>query len=234
MTVATLLAALKRRRWVLILSVLLFPAVAFIATQQLTPRYTATATVMFEPTDYSARELQSILRDESTTDAVLASQVEVIRSLSVARRIVRQFDMTEREEFAWWLEDARRTQTAWYRLRDALAQRLMPISSDLAALIAPRPPAPPPPEEAAEVAAAEAVRGRLQVQVVRNSRVLTIQFTSENRLLAMHVANQAAELYIADQLEAKFNAVRRANDWLDGRVAQLRQEVQQTENRIAE
>ena len=62
----------------------------------MTPRYTASTTVMFEPTDYAARELQSILRDETTTDAVLASQVEVIRSLSVARRIVRQFDLTIR------------------------------------------------------------------------------------------------------------------------------------------
>ncbi|MFC7541377.1 hypothetical protein ACFQU2_20560 [Siccirubricoccus deserti] len=44
----------------------------------------------------------------------------------------------------------------------------------------------------------------------------------------------AAELYIADQLEMKFNAVRRANDWLDSRVAQLRRELQLTESRIAE
>ena len=101
MTVTALLAALRRRRLVLILCALLFPIAAYVAAKQLTPRYTASATVMFEPTDYAARELQSILRDETTTDAVLASQVDVIRSLSVARRIVRQFDLTDREEFAW-------------------------------------------------------------------------------------------------------------------------------------
>jgi len=90
LTVTSLLAALRRRRWVLILCTLLFPVAAFVAAKQLTPRYTAATTVMFEPTDYAARELQSILRDENTTDAVLASQVEVIRGLSVARRMVRQ------------------------------------------------------------------------------------------------------------------------------------------------
>jgi uncharacterized protein involved in exopolysaccharide biosynthesis len=121
MTVNALIAALKRRRWVLVLCALLFPAVAFIAANQLTPRYTASATVMFEPEGYNARELQSILRDETTTDAVLASQVEIIRSLSISRRIVRQFDLTERAEFSWWLEDAKRADTPWFRLRDALA-----------------------------------------------------------------------------------------------------------------
>ena len=105
LNLAALIGALRRRRMVLLACLLLFPAIALIATKNLTPRYTAGTTVMFEPTEYAARELQSILRDESTTDAVLASQVEIIRSLSVARRIVRRFGLTEREEFAWWIAD---------------------------------------------------------------------------------------------------------------------------------
>ncbi|MBC4015287.1 GumC family protein [Siccirubricoccus deserti] len=234
MTVAALIAALRRRRWVLILCALLFPIAAYVAAKQLTPRYTASTTVMFEPTDYAARELQSILRDETTTDAVLASQVEVIRSLSVARRIVREFNLTESEEFSWWVNEAKRVETLRYRWQDALARRLGAISPNLAELVAPEPPEPMPPEEEANISAAEAVRNRLLVQVVRNSRVLNIQFTSEDPKLATEVANMAAELYIADQLEMKFNAVRRANDWLDSRVAQLRRELQLTESRIAE
>lgn len=234
LTVTALLAALRRRRWVLILCILLFPVAAFIAAKQMTPRYTAATTVMFEPTEYAARELQSILRDENTTDAVLASQIEVVRGLSLARRIVRQFSLTDRAEFAWWIRDAKRAETPWYRLRDALAQRLGALSPDLGELVAPEPPARTPSEDNAEIAAAETVRDKLAVTVVRNSRVLQIQFTSEDRRLATDVANLAAELYIADQLEAKFNAVRRANDWLDSRVTQLRQELRVTEGRIAE
>ena len=234
LTVTALLASLRRRRWVLILCTLLFPVAAFVAAKQMTPRYTASTTVMFEPTEYAARELQSILRDENTTDAVLASQVEVIKGLSLSRRIVRQFGLTDRAEFAWWIEDAKRANTPWYRLRDALAQRVATVSPDLAGLIAPEPPAQTPAEDNAEIAAAETTRDKLLVTVVRNSRVLQIQFTSEDPRLATDAANLAADLYIADQLEAKFNAVRRANDWLDSRVTQLRQELRVTEGRIAE
>ncbi|WP_158291985.1 GumC family protein [Paracraurococcus ruber] len=234
MTVAALLAALRRRRWVLILCALLFPVAAFVAAKQLTPRYTSSATVMFEPTDYAARELQSILRDETTTDAVLASQIEVIRSLSVARRLVRQYNLTNDDEFFWWAGESKRAESLRYRWSEALAQRLNAISPSLAELVAPEPIPPRPPEERAEIAAAEAVRDKMKVEVVRNSRVLTISFTSEKPQLATDIANTAADLYIADQLEAKFNAVRRANDWLDSRVGQLRRELGQTENRIAE
>ena len=234
LTVTALLAALRRRRWVLILCALLFPVVAYIAAKNLTPRYTASTSVLYETTTYAARELEQIVRQGDTTDAVIASQVEVIRSLSIARRVARQFNLDDRPEFAWWLRDAERVNTPWYRLRDALAQRLSAISADLGALVAPEPPAETPSKEVAEISAAEEARERLVVQVVKNSRVLQIRFTSEDPQLARDVANLVADLYIADQLESKFNTVRRANDYLGGQVRDLRQELQGIEQQIAE
>jgi len=234
LNLAALLGALRRRRGVLIACVILFPVIALVAAKNLTPRYTAATTVMFEPTEYAARELQSILRDESTTDAVLASQVEIVRSLAIARRIVSRFGLTEREEFAWWLRDRERADSLAFRLRTQLADVVANVSPDLAEAIEPKPIAEVPAGDLAEIQAAEAVLGHLDVQVVRNSRVLQIRFTSEDPQLAAAAGNLAAELYISDQLDAKFNAVRRANDWLDGRIAQLRQEVTRNEGQIAE
>ncbi|MBD0270349.1 MAG: formate--tetrahydrofolate ligase [Acetobacteraceae bacterium] len=234
LTLTALLAALRRRRWVLILCALLFPLVAFIAATNLTPRYTASTSLIYETQSYQGPVLQGTLLPESTTDAVIASQVEVVRSLSVMRRVARQFNLDDRPEFSWWLRDAERVSTPWFRLRDALAQRLGAVSPDLAELVAPEPPAEVPPKERAEIQAAEEARDRLLVTVVRNSRVLQIQFTSEDAQLARDVANMVAQLYIDDQLEAKFNAVRRANDYLGGQVRDLRQELQQTEQQIAE
>jgi capsular exopolysaccharide synthesis family protein len=234
LNLAALLGALRRRRMVLFACLLLFPVVALVAAKNLTPRYTAATTAMFEPTEYAARELQSILRDESTTDAVLASQVEIVRSLSVARRLVARFGLTERREFAWWLQDQERADGLAFRLRERVARAVGSFAPELGEALAPKPVAERPPGELAEIQAAEMVLGRLDVQVVRNSRVLQIRFTSEDPQLAAAVANLAAELYIADQLDSKFNAVRRANDWLDGRVAQLREEVNRNESQMAE
>ncbi len=234
LNLAALLGALRRRRSVLIACLLLFPVVALVAAKTLTPRYTAATTVMFEPTEYAARELQSILRDESTTDAVLASQVEIIRSLSVARRLVRRFGLAEREEFAWWLQDRASAEGWAWRAQARVAEGLAQLSPMVGEMLAPSPPPEIPPGELAEIQAAEAVLDRLAVQVVRNSRVLQIRFTSEDPQLAAAVANLAAELYLADQLDAKFDAVRRANDWLDQRVAALRREVARNEAEIAE
>jgi uncharacterized protein involved in exopolysaccharide biosynthesis len=194
MSLAALLGALRRRRNWLIACILVFPIIAVVAAYNITPRYTASTTVMFEPQEYAARELQSILRDESTTDAVLASQVEIIKSLSVARRIVRQFELTERPEFAWWLRDRDRADSVLFRARDALAGAFASFLPGVAEAVAPRPIAEPPPPELAEIQAAEAVQGVMDVQVVRNSRVLQIRFTSRDNQLAAGAANLAAEL----------------------------------------
>jgi hypothetical protein len=156
LNLAALLGALRRRRGVLIACLLLFPLVAFVAAKTLTPRYTAATTVMFEPTEYAARELQSILRDESTTDAVLASQVEIIRSLSVARRLVRRFGLVEREEFAWWLQDRASAEGWAWRAQARVAEGLAQLSPMVGEMLAPSPPPDTPPGELAEIQAAEA------------------------------------------------------------------------------
>ena len=52
LTDTALLAALRRRLWVLILCAVLYPTVALIASKQLTPRYSATTTLLFETQNY--------------------------------------------------------------------------------------------------------------------------------------------------------------------------------------
>src|SRR5690349_21423730 len=69
-----LLLGMARRRKVPLVSVaLLVPLLAFVALAQITPRYTASGLVLYDPSGYAARELQSILRADPTTDSVMAS-----------------------------------------------------------------------------------------------------------------------------------------------------------------
>ncbi|WP_165838993.1 GumC family protein [Roseicella frigidaeris] len=230
---AAALTAIRRRRWVLLACALVFPCLAILAASLMTPRYTATATVLVEAAEGPDGSRAGLPQDEATTEALVASQAEVVRSLSVARRIVRQLDLTHSPEFAWWLGGTARP--GWgAALARPLAAPLAAIAPGLASWLGVAAPAPRPPEERAELAAAEAVRDRLQASPVPRSRVLALGFTAEDPRLAMEGANLAAELYVGDQRELKFAALRQASEWLDGRANQLRQELARTEARIAE
>src|SRR3712207_6216699 len=66
LTVTALLAALRRRRWVLILCALLFPVVAYVAAKSLTPRYTASTSVLYETATHRAPELGQLVQAQDT------------------------------------------------------------------------------------------------------------------------------------------------------------------------
>ena len=72
LTVGALVAALRRRRWILVLCAVLFPLVALVAARQMTPLYTASTKVMYERQDHSEAALRgpTALLQDQTTDAV--------------------------------------------------------------------------------------------------------------------------------------------------------------------
>jgi len=70
---------------------------------------------------------------------------------------------------------------------------------------------------------------RLDISQKAKSRVISIAFTSEDPKKATQIANTIAELYLVEQLEAKYDATRRVTDWLNNRVTALRQKVEESE-----
>jgi succinoglycan biosynthesis transport protein ExoP len=192
LTFAACLAIIRRHRFPLALCILFVPALAYIAIAQVTPTYTATGTLIYDPSEYAARELQSILRFDPTTDAVMASQAEIVKSLSIAARVADQLKLAQHPEFNFTLR------------RPSLLSR---VSGLLAAWLRGTPAAPPS-EDGIRRAVVLATQAAVRVQTVKATRVMEISFTAENPALATAAANRVMALYIADQLEAKNDAVR--------------------------
>ena len=78
---------------------LLCPLLAYVAITQLTPRYTATGTLLYDASEYKVRELQSILRVDPITDAVMASQAEVLRGMPVVEQVASRLNLLANPEF---------------------------------------------------------------------------------------------------------------------------------------
>src|SRR5262249_43218452 len=74
-------------------------------------------------------------------------------------------------------------------------------------------------------AAISAVMGGLQAKRIGQSYMLRIDFRSHNPEVAGKVANAMIDGYIFDQLNAKYQANRRAGDWLQERLQTLREQA---------
>ena len=226
---------LRRHQWRLIASVLLIPLAAALALHATTPRYTATGTLLYDPPAYRMAELQSILRADPISDDVMASQAEVVHGLKIAERVATQLNLFDNPEFNRAL-----------RRRSLPARAMGRIAAWLAPVRAP-PDAPPgaplgkPPGGPADFRAAgprlddarNSVLLATGTATIRGSHVITVTFISQDRVLAAAAVNMVMDVYIKDQLAAKYRAVRKANEWLDARMAELRTQARGDEDRIA-
>lgn len=217
-----LLAILRRHWWLLMGSTLLVPLAAVIALHAMTPRYTASGDLLYDPITYRMTELQSVLRPPPITDAVLTSQAAVLRGLRIVGHVADQLHLFERPEFNPTLQ------------RHGLPVRLLRW---ITGWLSPRPPPATlgngPNLDDARNAVLLNVQRAFAVSTTHASQVITVTFTSEDRVLAAAAVNEAMNAFVKDQLNAKLREIHRADDWLEARVAELRDQVRQTEDRIA-
>ena len=221
---AAILAILRRRKWLLLASMLLCPLLAYIALSQFNPRYTATGTLLYNADGYNVRELQSIVRVDPITDAIMASQAEVLRGMPVVEQVARQLNLLGNPEF-----NASLRPPYWpQRVQAAVRRMLFPAppasSGDL----------PGPNLDPARNATLNAVQAALIVTPLKASHVLEVSFTAEDPVIAAAAVNNAMDTYVKSQLGAKYGAVARAQQWLEQRRDELRREVRRAEDAIAQ
>lgn len=65
----------------------------------------------------------------------------------------------------------------------------------------------------------------LDVTRVGRTYVLDVKYTSPSPELSAKIANAFGEIYLVDKLNSKYEATRRASDWLQNRIAELRQKA---------
>ena len=86
----------------------------------------------------------------------------------------------------------------------------------------------PPTEEDYQKAAA-IIQGGLQVEPVKESRIVLVRFSSTSPKLAATVPNMVAEAYIDDNLMRRLSSTKGASVWLDEQLDTLRRELDQAE-----
>ena len=193
-----------RRRYLLILLGLLLSLPLGALYLYIAPAtYTASSVMMVEP---RKTPFEPVLGSGAAPDAVwIESQNVALKSLNVASYVVKQLRLADDSEFV-------RSGVGWgVEWLDKLLFRLG-WGED-----------PEPKSEPERVGAAiTALNHGLKIQRVGQSYMMRINLRSQNKEQATRVANAVIDAYIFDQLNAKYQANRRASDWLQDRFQALR------------
>lgn len=221
---------LWRRKAVLIGTVILLTTLAALLTFQLTPVYTATASVMVEPRERKVVDIQAVVSGLPPDLFTIESEIAVLRSRSLIERVVSKLELAQNPEFNRELRPKRSL------LKMLGLEGVLPTEvTDMLGSAAGKAKAEETPETKLERTRVELVDEflrRLRTEMKGRSRVIEISFRSTEASLAAEAANTLADLYIVEQLEAKFEATRRATVWLNERLSGLREKVEASEKAV--
>lgn len=223
-----------RARWGLLICAFIGAAVAFGLAKQITPQYRAAASIMLDVRQQNVIDLESVLTNTPLNRQLLESELLVIESDTLLERVVQKLRLDRDPEYNPKL--AQRSEMD-LMIDEKVAQLTAFIGLDLSGESTPAqqtavPVAPPNPEvQATEVRrrAVRILRGKLRARQLSPAFAISVQVISNDPVKAALIANTVADQYVVDQLEAKYNAARRASTWLTGRLEELRSRLEVSE-----
>jgi exopolysaccharide transport family protein len=168
-------------------------------------RYTARADMIIDTKRVTWTQSEMASENRAIDDASVESEIETTRSEKVATAVIDQLRLREDPEFIG--------------SGSGLAHRilsLIPVNAG--------PKKEPSNDELMQRVLAN-VQANLRVTRLGRSYVEQIAYTSLDPDKAAKIANAFADAYIEDQLQAKFEATRRASAWLEQRIGELRQQA---------
>ena len=206
-------STLWRKRWKILRPTILVGLVTLLVVQVITPRYQSESRVIVEGRDniFLRPEADKDLMDRNTVDPeTVTSQAQLILSRDLAKDVIAKLKLNELPEF------------------DATLGGVSPVKAVLGMLGIIRNPMSMTPEERV----LEAYYDRLTVFPVEKSRVIVIDFLSEDPELAARVANTIADDYLQLQGKVKQEQAQTAGQVLAGQIETLRKKVVEAESKV--
>jgi polysaccharide biosynthesis transport protein len=169
------------------------------------PMYTAHASMIIDTRKLQIFQRQAVVGDNTVDEGMVDSQVQILKSETISAAVIKLFHLTKDPELVGGSGSLFGTVIGWFT-------GLFAAST---------------PESDYELSrrAAEAFASRLSVKRIGLSYIIDIGFQSHDPQHAADIANAVADAYITDQLNAKYDATRRAGTWLQDRLRDLRDQA---------
>lgn len=205
--------AIWRRRWLVLIITAVVVLAALVVSLMITPQYRATTTLQIEREVLNVVNLENLIPSETPMDRdFYQTQYELLMSRSLARKVVRRAQLAQHPQYADTAAaasaafDARATGDRGAVRRQAAIERVL----------------------------TDSVLAALQIEPVRNSRLVRIHFSSPDPQLSAHVVNVYAREFIAGNLERRLQASSFARKFLSDRLAQTQRRLEDSEKRFVD
>ena len=204
-------ALAHKKRWIII-PTLLAAALSVITVNLITPRYKSEARILIDGRENVFLRPNGERNDDRTAldPEAVTSQVQLLLSRDLARMVIKKNKLAQLPEF------------------DPVLRGVSPLKWMLSLFGIGRDPFSLTPEERV----LDSFFDRYTAYAVDKSRVVVVEFQSQDPDLAARVANSIADSYLILQQDARQQQARAASQWLSGEIDNLRKKVADDEAKV--
>ena len=203
---------LWRKKWKVLVPTIVVTLIALAVVQIITPRYSSEARVYLLERDnvYLRPDIDKVTSVPVVDEEAVTSQAQIMLSRDLAREVIAKLKLGDRPEF------------------DPTLAGVSPIRAVLGLFGFAKDPLSMTHEERV----LQAYYDRLSVYPIEKSRIIDIDFLSEDPALAAEVANAIADGYLQRQRQAKEEQAKFAGQWLAGQIESMRKNVEAAEAKV--
>src|SRR5262249_21851513 len=213
---------LHRQYPVIVVAFLLMMTLAAVYLVTTPSSFTAFAKLMIDTRKVQLFQQQSVLGDAPPDPFLVDSQVEVLQSENVALAVIKDLHLTQDPQFLWpKLGPFSAIKGSVLGLVDSVLRLFQSSSTSTSD-----------PEFALTRAAVERFQSQLIITRAGLTYIISVGFQAQDAQQAAKIANAVADAYIADQLEAKYQAALRAGTWMQDRLKELRVQATNAERAV--
>lgn len=219
---------LWRHRYLIVGLTAFGAAAAILIVMPIPSRYVAESRILVGGTEPRVLSLEAVIADISPDAERVQNEALVLQSRELAQETIQRLGLAAEPEF----NPALAAPGAVQRIVDGVAVPVRGLVQRLRGGGAAVPETDAERAEREESAVIQALQSRVDVSVIGRSYVLSVKAQSQDPRRAAAIANTLAERYVARQRQDKVKATGQAEGFLDDRIAELRQKVQQADQAV--
>ena len=204
-TLTEIVWLLRKRKWMIIATVLVTVTLATLLSVRMTPKYDATARIAFTREGNENLGFKDIQGsgDNGAEDydytVTMDTQTRILQSDRLALEVINNLHLDQNRAFAGDLTVA--------------PSKVGNLGS-------------PQVSREREAALLGGFHGAMSVSTVRNTRILDIAFRSPDPALAAAIANNLVTTYVEDNYRTRYESTMQASDWLAKQISDLQLRVE--------
>ena len=200
----------QKRRWTIISALIIVLTAAVLITVKEKPVYRAEALVEIEQENPNILTVKQLFQLQNVSDNYLETQYKVLRSDGLARSVIQQLHLDHVKEF--------NPANSWAFFRDT-----SPESGTAQAFAT---------DPLHEQAVLRRFEDHLDVEPMRRSRLVQLNFDSEDPKLAASALNAFTANYIQENLQIRWDAAQKASQWLSQQLGNLKIKLEKSEDNL--